>query len=121
MSTREFNTYFTTTGPGAYKIPSFNDVPSEFNVCLLRGVSNPRAVYSSKAVGEPPLFLAASVFYAIKNAIRSARLETGADPEFHLNSPATAERIRLGCQDKILDTVPQLPEPGSFRPWGIQV
>merc|ERR1712098_416330 len=53
-----------TKGPGAYKIPSFNDVPSQFNVCLLRGVSNPRAVYSSKAVGEPPLFLAASVFFA---------------------------------------------------------
>ena len=64
------------SGPGAYKIPSFNDVPSQFNVCLLRGVSNPRAVYSSKAVGEPPLFLAASVFYAIKAAIRSARQES---------------------------------------------
>ena len=55
-----------TRGPGAYKIPSFNDVPAKFNVCLLRGASNPRAVYSSKAVGEPPLFLAASVFWAIK-------------------------------------------------------
>ena len=55
-----------TRGPGAYKIPSFNDVPAKFNVCLLRGTSNPRAVYSSKAVGEPPLFLAASVFWAIK-------------------------------------------------------
>ena len=25
-----------TRGPGAYKIPSFNDVPAKFNVCLLR-------------------------------------------------------------------------------------
>ena len=66
-----------TRGPGAYKIPSFNDVPAQvrasapppqFHVCLLRGASNPRAVYSSKAVGEPPLFLAASVFWAIKVA-----------------------------------------------------
>ena len=56
----------TCPGPGAYKIPSFNDVPAHLSVCLLRGASNPRAVYSSKAVGEPPLFLAASVFYAIK-------------------------------------------------------
>ena len=62
-----------TKGPGAYKIPGFGDIPSEFNVSLLRGASNPRAVFSSKAVGEPPLFLAASVFFAVKSAIREAR------------------------------------------------
>merc|ERR1712020_616483 len=95
-----------TKGPGAYKIPGFGDIPSQFNVCLLRGVSNPRAVYSSKAVGEPPLFLAASVFYAIKAAIRSARLETAASPDFQLDSPATAERIRLGCEDEMVRRVP---------------
>merc|ERR1712020_611020 len=55
-----------TKGPGAYKIPGFGDIPSEFNVSLLRGTPNPRAVFSSKAVGEPPLFLAASVFFAVK-------------------------------------------------------
>ena len=65
-----------TKGPGAYKIPGFGDIPSQFNVSLLRGTSNPRAVYSSKAVGEPPLFLASSVFFAIKNAIEAARKET---------------------------------------------
>merc|ERR1719348_1307442 len=110
-----------TRGPGAYKIPSFNDVPSKFNVSLLRGVSNPRAIYSSKAVGEPPLFLAASVFFAIKNAIRSARVDSGVEDDFHLDSPATAERIRLGCEDSFLHQVPELPEKGSYRAWGIQV
>ena len=64
-----------TRGPGAYKIPGFGDIPSEFNVSLLRGASNPRAVFSSKAVGEPPLFLAASVFFATKSAIREARYD----------------------------------------------
>ena len=59
-----------TRGPGAYKIPGFGDIPSKFNVSLLRGAPNPRAVFSSKAVGEPPLFLAASAFFAIKDAIR---------------------------------------------------
>merc|ERR1711997_777067 len=62
-----------TRGPGAYKIPAFGDIPREFNVSLLRGSSNPRAVFSSKAVGEPPLFLASSVFFAIKDAIQAAR------------------------------------------------
>lgn len=46
-----------TTGPGTYKIPAFNDVPETFNVSLLEDASNPFAVHSSKAVGEPPFFL----------------------------------------------------------------
>jgi hypothetical protein len=37
---------------GMYKIPSFRDVPLEFNVSLLRNAPNPRAIHSSKAVGE---------------------------------------------------------------------
>lgn len=37
-----------TRGPGAYKIPGFGDIPEEFNVSLLKGAPNPRAIYSSK-------------------------------------------------------------------------
>lgn len=37
-----------TTGPGAYKIPGFADIPEEFNVHLLRSAPNERAIYSSK-------------------------------------------------------------------------
>lgn len=37
-----------TRGPGTYKIPGFADIPVEFNVSLLKGAPNPRAVYSSK-------------------------------------------------------------------------
>lgn len=37
-----------TRGPGTYKIPGFADIPAEFNVSLLKGAPNPRAVYSSK-------------------------------------------------------------------------
>lgn len=35
-------------GPGMYKIPAFSDIPNVFNVSLLKGAPNPRAVYSSK-------------------------------------------------------------------------
>merc|ERR1712025_727946 len=96
------NGVLLTRGPGAYKIPSFNDVPASFNVSLLKGAPNPRAVYSSKAVGEPPLFLASSVFFAIKDAIQCARrdgrksannLSNKKEHIFQLNAPATAERI----------------------------
>ena len=40
-----------TQGPGFYKPPAFNDMPSEFNVTLMDGVANKFAVMSSKAIG----------------------------------------------------------------------
>ncbi|KAH7837697.1 hypothetical protein Vadar_016853 [Vaccinium darrowii] len=50
-----------TCGPGSYKIPSLNDVPFKFSVSLLKGAPNKNAIHSSKAVGEPPFFLASSL------------------------------------------------------------
>ncbi|KAK7072768.1 hypothetical protein SK128_010082, partial [Halocaridina rubra] len=52
-------------------------------------------------VGEPPLLLAASVFYAIKDAIAAARADAGLGQVFRLDSPATVERIRMACHDFI--------------------
>ncbi|CAK8681931.1 unnamed protein product [Clavelina lepadiformis] len=94
-----------TRGPGTYKIPGFGDCPKEFNVHLLRGVSNDKAIFSSKAVGEPPLFLASSVFFAIKDAIGYAREDSGLSREFRLDSPASAERIRMTCADRFTKQV----------------
>lgn len=56
--------------PGTYKIPTANDIPLDLRVTLLRDAPCRRTpqVHSSKAVGEPPLFLGASVFYALKVA-----------------------------------------------------
>eukprot|EP00934_Nitzschia_sp_Nitz4_P005451 Nitzschia sp. Nitz4//scaffold114_size70088//41625//46588//NITZ4_005981-RA/size70088-augustus-gene-0.6-mRNA-1//1//CDS//3329533435//5441//frame0 len=93
-----------TAGPGTYKIPAFNDQPEVFNVTLQENVDNPYAVHSSKAIGEPPFFLGTSVFYAIKDAIRSARrANEGGDKEtyFEMRHPATSERIRLYANDEI--------------------
>ncbi|XP_069810295.1 xanthine dehydrogenase/oxidase isoform X2 [Dendropsophus ebraccatus] len=109
-----------TRGPGMYKIPAFGDIPAEFNVSLLRDCPNSKAIYSSKAVGEPPLFLSASIFYAIKDAIMSARAESGITGIFRLDSPATPERIRNACVDQFTKLCP-VPEPGTFKPWSIRV
>lgn len=116
-----------TRGPGTYKIPGFSDIPKKFTVSLLKGSENKSAVYSSKvkrrirvnlfkhcifndvyiiqAIGEPPLFLSASIFFAIKNAIYSAREDAGITGYFRLDAPATVEKIRLACQDDITKKV----------------
>jgi xanthine dehydrogenase/oxidase len=93
-----------TTGPGTYKIPAFNDVPETFNVTLLDQVDNPFAVHSSKAIGEPPFFLGAAVFYAIKDAVAAARRDNyaGGDTSyFEMRMPATSERIRMYALDEL--------------------
>ncbi|KAK9665710.1 hypothetical protein RND81_14G130200 [Saponaria officinalis] len=92
--------FLYTCGPGTYKIPSMNDVPLKFSVSLLKGAPNVKAIHSSKAVGEPPFFLASSVFFAIKDAIAAARAEAGYTDWFPLDSPATPERIRMACIDE---------------------
>ena len=91
-----------TAGPGTYKIPAFNDVPEVFNVSLMENVDNPFAVHSSKAIGEPPFFLGASVFYAIKDAVSAARKQNlGQDKYFEFRLPSTSERIRMHSADPI--------------------
>ena len=91
-----------TAGPGTYKIPAFNDVPETFNVSLLENVTNPFAVHSSKAVGEPPFFLGSIVFFAIKDAIKAAREENGLMGYFEMRMPATSERVRMMRGDEIM-------------------
>ena len=56
------------TGTGTYKIPTANDIPVDLRVTLLRDAPNGRTplAHSSKAIGEPPFFLGAAVFFALK-------------------------------------------------------
>ena len=81
--------------PDTYKIPSIQDIPDDFRVKLLQGFSNDNAIRKSKAVGEPPLMLAFSVWLAIKDAI-SAIENHKYEPEFSL--PATNETILLSIE-----------------------
>jgi xanthine dehydrogenase large subunit len=81
--------------PDTYKIPSIRDIPADFRVELLEGYPNPDTIRSSKAVGEPPLMLAFSVWLAIKDAI-SAVGDHKIEPEFSL--PATNEVIVMAVE-----------------------
>ncbi|MGE3832997.1 MAG: xanthine dehydrogenase molybdopterin binding subunit, partial [Parvibaculaceae bacterium] len=79
-----------THAPSTYKIPCASDVPADFRVRLFASPGNQAdTIYRSKAVGEPPLMLALSVFSAIFDAIAS--LSPGRIPA--LDAPATPECI----------------------------
>ncbi len=83
-----------THAPSTYKIPTSFDVPEDFRVALYKGggeagANKAKTIYRSKAVGEPPVMLATSVFSAITHAIASIR--PGMVPK--LDAPATPEAI----------------------------
>ena len=79
-----------THAPSTYKIPTASDIPAHFDVQLFDSPGNPEeTIYRSKAVGEPPVMLANSVFCAITDAIASLR--PGHVPP--LDAPATPEAI----------------------------
>ncbi|MFG1371448.1 xanthine dehydrogenase molybdopterin binding subunit [Xanthobacter oligotrophicus] len=78
-----------TRGPSTYKIPGSRDVPPDFRVHLLDRPNREETVLRSKAVGEPPLMLAISVWLAIRDAIASV---AGEGP-IRLDAPATPERV----------------------------
>jgi len=79
-----------THAPSTYKIPTASDCPAHFNVRLFKNQNVEDTIYRSKAVGEPPLLLPFSVFFAIRDAI-SAVGQHRVDPP--LRAPATPEAI----------------------------
>jgi len=86
-----------THAPSTYKIPAAGDRPEVFNLAIWeRGENREATIHRSKAVGEPPLMLAISVFSALTDAVASV----GAHrimPD--LDAPATPERILAAVQD----------------------
>ena len=80
----------TTHSPSTYKIPTANDCPPVFNVKLFERDNLMNSIHRSKAVGEPPLLLSFSVFFAIRDAIASLG-SPGTAPSLH--APATAETV----------------------------
>jgi xanthine dehydrogenase large subunit len=86
-----------THAPSTYKIPAAGDRPDAFNMAIWeRGENREPTVHRSKAVGEPPLMLAISVFSALTDAVASA-----ADHRVmpNLDAPATPERILAAVED----------------------
>ena len=62
-----------THAPSTYKIPTANDCPPVFDVAPVRGrATSADTIHRSKAVGEPPLLLPFSVFFAIRDAVSAA-------------------------------------------------
>jgi len=94
-----------SNGTWDYKPPSSKDIPIQFNVSFLANTPNPatNAILSSKASGEPPYLLAASAFFAAKDAIAARRADAGLSGYFDLSVPATIDKIQTACAITVND------------------
>jgi xanthine dehydrogenase large subunit len=89
--------------PSTYKIPNVQDIPRDFRIELIANEGNAANVRGTKAVGEPPLLLALSVWTAAADAVKeSAEAES---PLPTLEIPATQEECLRAMQ------------PARFKRW----
>ena len=80
-----------THAPSTYKIPTASDRPARMDMRIWeRGENIEATIHRSKAVGEPPLMLAISVFSALTRAVAAAAPGKGLPK---LDAPTTPERV----------------------------
>ncbi len=81
--------------PANYKIPAAADCPPEFNVAFYDAPNTKPTIHRSKAVGEPPVNLAISVWCALRDACASLSDYRYLPP---LGVPATAEQVYFAAE-----------------------
>ena len=86
-----------THAPSTYKIPTARDWPEQATVKFFAAPNREETIYRSKAVGEPPLMLAMSVFFAIRDACST--YGAGREPA-QLSAPATPEAVLRAIDDR---------------------
>jgi xanthine dehydrogenase/oxidase len=97
-----------TLNTWTYKIPASVTIPLEMNVHLYPRdkadvPEESTDIMSAKEVGEPPLVLSNSVFFAVKAAVRASRLERNLSGLFRLDAPATVQEVRRACEVSLDD------------------
>ncbi|XP_059045049.1 xanthine dehydrogenase/oxidase-like [Achroia grisella] len=77
-----------------YKVPLAKDIPLDLRVQVRRNSYNPIGVLGSKGVSEPPICLAISVAFALREAIAAAREDSGHHKTewFDVDGPYTLEK-----------------------------
>ncbi|KAF8113609.1 hypothetical protein N665_0047s0017 [Sinapis alba] len=100
-----------TDSTWTYRIPTVDTIPRQFNVEMLNSGRHEKRVLSSKASGEPPLLLAASVHCATREAIKEARKqlrmwkgEDGSSLMFQLPVPASMPVVKELCGLDIVES-----------------
>ncbi len=102
-----------TQAASTYKIPSFSEMPEEFNVHLFDRATESGVVYGSKAVGEPPLMHA----FCVREALRDAASAFGTPGmSVDLGCPSTPEAVYWAVRRAASATPAAISSNGEARP-----
>ncbi|MBN1648854.1 MAG: molybdopterin-dependent oxidoreductase [Spirochaetales bacterium] len=71
-----------------YKVPDISSTPGSIEISFLENAGNEKAVFGSKAVGEPPFMYGIAAYFSLLTACLSRKEKA----EFY-NSPITPEKI----------------------------
>ena len=74
-----------------YKVPDINFIPDELEIAFLENSENPRGIFNSKAIGEPPFMYGIGAFFALLNAMKAFRKEL----KYKFDSPMTPEKVLM--------------------------
>ncbi|CAH0677124.1 unnamed protein product [Chilo suppressalis] len=88
-----------------YHVPQARDIPQDFRIYLTKKYPSSEQILGTKAIGEPPLCLSVVIPFAIREAIVSARLDSGIPTNkwFRIDGPYTLEKICLAASTKVDD------------------
>ena len=85
-----------------YKVPDIYSVPAEIAIDFLHTDRENLAIFSSKAVGEPPLMYGIGAYFSLRNAIRA--FNPAASLPF--DAPMTPEKALMALYQKQAEHVP---------------
>ena len=85
-----------------YKVPDIYSVPAEIAIDFLHTDRENLAIFSSKAVGEPPLMYGIGAYFSLRNAIRA--FNPAASLPF--DAPMTPEKALMALYEKQVEHVP---------------
>ncbi len=80
-----------TNALSTYKVPDIYSVPKEIEIHPLQTGGSDKAIFNSKAVGEPPLMYGIGAYFAIRNAVRAFNPKA----DIALSAPFTPEKVLL--------------------------
>ncbi|XP_041981246.1 xanthine dehydrogenase/oxidase-like [Aricia agestis] len=91
-----------TDSTWTYWVPQARDIPQDFRVYFRKGSFSQDIILGSKATAEPATCMAVVVPLAMREAMVSARSESGLSSTkwFQIDGPYTVEKIGLACETR---------------------
>lgn len=84
-----------------YKVPDIYFAPRNLEVYFLENSENPRGIFNSKAIGEPPFMYGIGSYFAILAAMKAFR----PDLKIKLSAPITPEKVLLALYEGTAQTL----------------